>query len=393
MGWFDRFTRPLTPDRFAAVLRAYLLRTRPGVLIDYDPGKFRFKVNGKSRLQLHNAYRDYRAAPRREREQVLATYARLLDPHDAPATFAAASALLMPVVRPRAMLGLHGLGEADGKLALACDVLAEDAVRALALDGERTMMMVTPAHLQQWGVTFEAAFAVALQNLRDRSPDAFVRADGVTVGQWRDSYDSSRLFLGDQAHRALGHGVPVAMIPVRDTLLLAPANAPAAQQAMVELARKALATGARVGSMRMFTFAQGMPVPYEPTDPGVAATLRALQVEQLHADYDEQKGRLDAVNARAQKDVFVATCMAVRKEDELLSVCTWTEGVRTLLPRTDLVILMRPGAGGQHAMRRVRWETLSKGASHLMKEQPGYPVRYAVSRFPEALFSVVADEW
>jgi hypothetical protein len=393
MGWFDLFTRPPTPDRFADLLRAYLLRVRPGVQIDYDPGKFRFKINGTQRLALHNAYRDYTQAGRGERRHVLATYARLLDPHEAPATFDAARARLMPVVRPRAMLGLLQLKDPRGSLPLACDVLAEDALRALALDGEGTMQMVTPAHLEQWGESFETAFAVALQNLRDRSPDQFTRAAGVTVGQWHDSYDSSRLFLGDQAHRALGHGAAVAMIPVRDTLLLAPANAPAAQLAMVALARKALATGARPGSMRMFGYAHGVPVPYEPTDPGVAASLRALQIEQLHADYDEQKGRLDAVNARARKDVFVATCMAVRKDEELLSVCTWTEGVRTLLPRTDLVILMRPDAGGQHAMRRVRWETLSKGAAHLMKEQPGYPVRYAVSRFPEALFTVVADEW
>ncbi|MBB3118144.1 hypothetical protein [Pseudoduganella violacea] len=119
--------------------------------------------------------------------------------------------------------------------------------------------MIGEKVLQDWGVSFEQALAVALDNLRERSPDRFSRLDnGVIAGAWGDAYDSSRILLPDMAYRA-GDGLEqVVMAPERGLYLLAPLHAPAVQLAMIALARTEMDAGSgRPLSAAMYRYLDG----------------------------------------------------------------------------------------------------------------------------------------
>jgi hypothetical protein len=84
-----------------------------------------------------------------------------------------------------------------------------------------SMSQIQGHHLTTWGVGFEEAMRVALDNLRQISgPDLEPIAPGVWRSPWRDNYDASRLLLTDLIESHGVEGDPVLMVPNRDTLLL-----------------------------------------------------------------------------------------------------------------------------------------------------------------------------
>jgi hypothetical protein len=74
-------------------------------------------------------------------------------------------------------------------------------------------------------------------------------------------------------------------------------------------------------------------------------------------------------------------------EGGLRSWSTWTEGVATLLPETDLVALGRPQPDGSHNLLLVPWPALIATCGHLMQATSEFPARFAVKGFPSE------EEW
>jgi len=111
------------------------------------------------------------------------------------------------------------------------------------------------------------------------------------------------------------------------------------------------------------------------------ADLALLDESQSYAG---QKSLLDDLNQRHGADVFVASATVVEKDGLLRSYSTWTEGVDTLLPRTELLVFIKLHEGQLEQSLMLAWDVAADLASHLMEATDFSPVRYRVRSFPDA---------
>ena len=111
-----------------------------------------------------------------------------------------------------------------------------------------------------------------------------------------------------------------------------------------------------------------------------------LRAHSLAGDYAQQKALLDKRHERDGVDLFVASYEAVKDEttDEVRSYSTWSEGVDTLLPVTDQVILIASDDKGlpTKITAAADWDVVARHAGDLMQPADGYPERVRVAEFP-----------
>lgn len=325
--------------KFAQALMAHAQRNSFAHPMHFDADRARILTgaNGEQIVNLANLYKQYCDAARADRPRFLEMCMSLLRDTSPPERFENARANLLPAIRARSYaesLRLPSLLAGTALSGTSAAPFGDDVVTMLVVDDANSMSIVTAAQLDAWGVSFDEALDAALDNLRAIPGGGFARGpDGVMVGDWNDAYDSSRLLLPDLVHRA-GIGDPVAMIPTRDSILLAPAGDRRALLAMLALASTAREEQGRTVSAAMYHFRNSSAEPYTPDDEEVARGLAQLRQRYLAEDYADQKTRLDDLHDKRDIDLFVASLMLVRDNHarEEFSLCTWSEGVDALLP-------------------------------------------------------------
>ena len=393
MGLFDFFRSPPSRDAFAQTVLQQIGQHALASDCRYEREQFRIVSgsNGDHIFNLDNAYRDYCAAPRKQRDHVVQQYLSIYSSPSMPSSFAEARASLMPVLRSRQQGEyLRVLAQAEPQHAAFVTVsqdLSEDTVIMLAYDTEANMATIGQANLAQWGVTFEQALAVAMDNLRDCTAQRFVSlGNGLLMGDWNDAYDSSRLLLPDLLYRACQGGEPLVMVPTRGRFLLASSNNVAGQLAMVALAEQLARDEGRHVSSAMYGVQQGKVVACQPADAGVAAALRRHRTI-IGADlYNQQKVEWERLNASTGEDVFVASCLLIERQssERVVSVSSWARDVHTLLPRTDVVAIELCDEHGERSGNKMlAWDDAQAIGGGLMEKIDCYPVRYRVRAFPD----------
>ena len=111
-----------------------------------------------------------------------------------------------------------------------------------------------------------------------------------------------------------------------------------------------------------------------------------MELRFLGGLYTDQKELLDELFMGSDMDdpPFVASFSAMQREDDddnLLSYCVWGDGVDTLLPRTQVVML----AAGEGLVASGYWEHVLSVAGDLVEvDDSYYPTRYRVREFPSA---------
>ena len=393
MGFFDLFKTKPSTHKFAQIVIKYARTQGIAKSIHYDEAEFRLVVgeNASHILNLHNAYRDYCAAAKSQRDTVLLKYTAGLQIDGIPEDFASAKTHLMPSLKPRGQgeyLRLTALiQEKPLSYHAAALPFGEDAVLMLAYDTEHSMALVNKSNYDSWNISLEEAMPIALDNLRDRTVDHFINlGDGVVAGVWEDAYDSSRILLPDLIYRAGCGNDPVIMIPTRGRLLLAPSNSQTAQLNMIAHAQSCCEQEGRVVSAGMYKIREGKVVRHQPEDMQVRDKLKNLYTTQLAEDYSSQKELFDALHQKTGEDIFVASYTVLKNNDtdKLTSLSTWTRDVVSLLPKTDLVAMVLPGSKeGEYESKILSWQDLRSVASDLMQLVEGYPERYLVKAFPE----------
>lgn len=378
--------------KFAQELMAHAQRNSFAHPMHFDADHARILIgaNGDQIVNLANLYKQYCDAARADRPRVLEMCMSLLRDTSPPERFEDARANVLPAIRARSYAESLRLSSRLAGTALSgtsAAPLGDDVVTMLVVDDADSMSIVTAAQLDAWGVSFAEAVDAALDNLRAIPGGGFARGpDGVMVGDWNDAYDSSRLLLPDLVHRA-GIGDPVAMIPTRDSILLAPAGDRRALLAMLALANTAREEQGRTVSAAMYHFRNSSAEPYTPDDEDVARGLAQLRQRYLAEDYADQKTLLDDLHDKHDIDLFVASLMLVRDNHarEEFSLCTWSEGVDALLPKSDRIALVRFKEQGEAQRAGMYdWDTVSAVAGHLMTPEPDtYPIRYRVRQLPD----------
>jgi hypothetical protein len=365
---------------------------------DVQPDAFRLVGQNGRTIHLHNAYHAYTHADWRRRDEALHSYvAAFLNEQEESRqqrSFEELRATLMPVIRNRGMfedLRLEQQCEKgmDVPFPYDCRDIGEDCVELLALDLPDSTSTLIAGPRPEWGISLDEGLAIARDNLRDVTEDRFAEAaPGVFRGAWDDAYDTSRALLPDVLHRAPVAGRPVFMLPTRDCLLVVGERDNVAMALMLELSLKAAEHG-RCISWLAFTYDDARRI--------VPFALTAPEHRQRQADlrrmldtpaYAGQKALLDKLHEANDVDVFVASFNVYQDRNDStrqVSVGTWTEGVHTLLPRTDHIAFVVSREDGEADVTVAEWEPAFALLGDLMELQPTlYPPRYRVRSFPSA---------
>ena len=396
-----RFGRPTLQDVARAASRALAARGATDIAWDEQVEELRYRLDdsgsGASMMSVGNLHRDVLNAPGARRGAVVARFVETVSlvPRGAPEDWAGARPRLYPIVRSESDDGIALLTmqrhAAPGRdpAPVASRPLAGELVRCLAVDSDNAMQRVTEEQLRKWGVDFDEAMAEALQNLRALPEHGgwHQLAPGLWSGGWGDSYESSRILLPDLIHR-LGVPEPVALMPLRSTLLVASARNEAALAAMAATARGMLESEGRWLSVAPLALGPDGWTPFAPP-PALARAFEDLHCIETASSYDSQQPLLEQQYQRAGVDVFVARAtLAQRKSDEaLVTYAVWPRGVDTVLPRTRriaLVLPVNPGAPGPgDETLMVPWDALWSEAAALLEPTGHHPPRFRTRGFPD----------
>lgn len=394
--WLRDLFGPPKIEQVAREVMGALQQAGAGSL-NYDAGmnEVHGEMNGgKFSLFLGNLYHEYTRAPRAGRAAVLDKYVgiQVQASNTPPASYDEARPRLMPIVRTRAdeaigMLSMQRFAAAGEDLhdkRLATRALVGSFVIGLAYDTPNAMQRINHHQLAEWQVSFDQALDDALQNLRALPEHGgWVRlGESAWQGSWGDNYESSRILLHDLIHR-LGVTEPVALMPLRYTLLVCSARDEKGLALLATRARELMDSEPRWLSLTPLKLGdQGWEV-FEPPQ-SCAKAYADLALLDESQSYAGQKSLLDDLHQRNGTDVFVASATVVEKDGLLRSYCTWTEGVDTLLPRTELLVFLRLRDGQLEQALTLAWDVAAELASHLMEATDFSPVRYRVRQFPDA---------
>lgn len=360
------------------------------IQFDLDMSEVTASKNGNpTRFYLGNLLHDVSQAKRKDRAAKIDRFLAGVgsDEVAVPKDYATALPRLIPLVRTQADLGIQKLSAlrlADSESAwtpVLSRPLVGELVVVIACDSPTALSYVNEDFLAHWNRTFEEVLVDALSNLRalPENPGWIEMAPGVWSGEWGDAYESSRILIADLIHR-LGLPDPVAMVPFRNSLLLASARNPAAVFAMGKLVQSSLENANRWLSFEPLRLDGQTWQPYEPL-PGQRSLFDDLKARGQSSGYSSQKELLDHWHEKTHVDVFVAGVQHVHRDGEpLQSYAVWSEEVDTLLPICDLVAL-RPADDAAPTVLS-RWADVVELAGGWMETTDLSPARMRVRRFP-----------
>jgi hypothetical protein len=396
MGLLDRFFGKPGKDQFARLMADAIRAAGETTPLRYDAARFQLVAQGEGSnlFKLANVYSEYCAAPKAKRPELIRRFSRSWFAHrrELPATLDDAAPDLLPSVRARSYFELNqlqleaqGMGSADWPYR----PLAGHLGVGLVYDLPDSIVQLQQHHLDEWHVSFEEALDSALRNLGEVSDKQFESpAPGVWRSPWRDNHDAARLLLVDALRQYEVQGDLVAMVPNRDTVLLTGSEDEDGLVELAELGAEALGQTRSISGLALrLEGDEWQPFLPEPGHPAYTQ-LRTLWVKSRAGDYQDQGELLRALHEKSGEDIFVASFSAVQSRDsgELHSYSVWSEGVDTLLPRTDEVFFFRPGAdqASGEIVAAGPWERVQEVAGSLLVLQDLYPERYRVQEFPTA---------
>jgi hypothetical protein len=173
-------------------------------------------------------------------------------------------------------------------------------------------------------------------------------------------------------------------IPNRGVLLATGTASNAGLSRLIAEARRSMQAKPWPLSATLLRRAGGTWQPFVP-DASLASAARTFELVSLGITYSEQKDALEKHFEQEGVDIYVGSFdfMNSKSEpDSIHSWCSWTEGVLSLLPRTDVIIL---GRGEKDALI-VPWREFERICGHYLQATEEDPPRFRVDRFP-------AEEW
>jgi hypothetical protein len=292
-------------------------------------------------------------------------------------------------VRRQAELELGADEEAIDEVMLPHRVLNEELAAHLALELPTSTIEVGPDRLEAWGVSFDAAWAQAMANLKARSTRPWdMPAPGLYVSPYHDGFDATRMVLPELFSALAVKGRPVVLAPTHDILFATGDEDVEGLMQAAAWTEEALLEP-RAHSAIAFRLEEGGWRPWLPDKAHPAwARLKLLALQTLASAYARQKEILEALLQANGHEIFVATMRAFRgPSGDIFTSCAWTEGVDALLPRTDRIDFVRLGPTGSASDGQV-WSTTFDIALQtvpdLMTPSGDVPERYRVRGFPTA---------
>jgi hypothetical protein len=384
MGIFDFLRGDHDRDRFAARVAGRLQQRGWPHPIQYDQAQFRLALGGNAgELYLGNIFQDWLKFPKSERPAQLDKAIAFVFEMGADDSWDAVRDQLLPLVRPRAYFENLGLSPrhdwATGPQPMQ-KALAGALSIVIAIDRPSSMAIAGQEVWEEWGRPFDEVLAIALDNLRARSPCRFERQpEGWYLSNFGDWHDVSRILLPDLFRQLDLRGDPVAIAVVREGLVVAGSEDIAALNAMAAFAEASFLEATRPISRAPLVFRDGRWLPFEPDEPALAS-LRSLWAAQRAWDYGQQAELLEEHFADIQLDRFLAPLEIIEDGSETRTWTSWASDAAALLPKADAVVLIEPGAP---VLPRL-WKDVETVCGPFRAEGATYPQRYSGLEWPDA---------
>ncbi|MFL6695519.1 MAG: hypothetical protein ACJ8GJ_00030 [Vitreoscilla sp.] len=298
---------------------------------------------------------------------------------------------LLPVIRDRshAWFVLMQLAEniPGASFDASRQIIGQDHAVSLVQDAPTAVRHLNAKELDGLQMTFADALIQAGHNLRRMSGDRWRKiAPHVYLGDWGDGYECSRILLPDLICRLDLPGRPVALTPCDGTLLVTSDRSAEGQLAIVDAALSAMDQGPRHICDEMLVLDDGVWRTFVSDDAQVLARHHELRTRIRKGRYDQQKAMLDGRPGDIDGRPFVASYLAYKGDEGVFSVATWSEGVESWLPKTDVIVFVRsPKDGVQPELVRVGWDIAFDYLAASMIAVPDVvPERFHVLEFPSS---------
>jgi len=385
---FGFFEKP-SPAKFAQMLLKEAARRGRPADYQFDEKNFTLK-RGQQHVFLGNLYKDYCHAKGDHKKRVFENALALFGNKAAELTAEEALCHATAAIRERAVFSLTQLHlkieDSQAKdLDPAFERVSDWFVKVIVLDFPEYVRVVNVTDLEKWGISFEAMFTLGLKRLQDSTPPKFRSEDGYFVGTWNDDYDASRALLPQVFQDLPIEGNPVVCVPTRLKLLVADDQNPAAVEAMFKKAEEIANKEPRPHNPAPLTYHDGQIIDYLPEkgSPVFNHVQRARGLAGM-LYYSQQKDLLEKLYEKTRKDDFVASFKFTQRSDgSYLSYSVWSRGIRTLLPKTDLIMLSDPERPKEEMIvAQISWDRAQAVLGSLMLDTEMFPPRFYVSQFP-----------
>ena len=376
-------------EEFAKLVIKALAKTSEVPFV-YDAENFRLVRQSKDKadINLANVYKEYLALEDAERPAHVARIAAAfsLKETDLPTDFDSIKQNLMPKIWSRATfenMKLRQRINAGAVFDITLRPMGEHLLTSLVYDTEEAMRTVSNPEIKTWGVNYDRAFKVACKNLAASTEAYSQLGDHLHSSVSGDNYDSARILL-DYFKDAKVKGDKVAVVANRNSVYVAGSEDPESLKMMFDLSAMG-AEDARPLSPLPLVLKDGKWTDWVPPKDHVSrAVYDQRSVQFFNTLYSQQKKLLDQVFKVEGKDIFVASFTAVTNQQAKVtsSFCVWANGVDSLLPKTQIVVLC---AKQGEMTANGEWEHVQKIVGDLMEvDDSVYPTRYRVKGFPTA---------
>ena len=381
-----------TPDEFASQLILAIYDSRPDLNPRYDKEEFRIIDDSENRqTNLTNVYQEHCRLDASDRPSHLKMLAAIFADvgGDIAETYEEAREHLRPKIWNRATFEEMELHRRIKGGVQRCEIplypLGEHLYSSIVYDLPTAMRSVSMTDLERWGVTIYQAIEDACQNLEEAPSTIGKIGDGLYMAITGDNYDSARVLLIERLQSLEVQGDLIAIVPQRDRLMFCGSDDVESMSLMLDMTTEALKDEIRPLSPIPLRLVDGEWVDWMPDeDHPLFNRFAEMRNWFLGSLYAAQKEPLEKLYEQQNDDVFVASFSGIRQKDtnKVLSYCVWGEGVDSLLPETDLVML--PTETDLAAMGE--WSTVRIAAGALIQPVPDlYPRRYRVREFPSQL--------
>lgn len=410
MGWLDRWFGPPKRDKFAALVMEELRKVGPAATLKYNAEQFLIERGNEGFINLANLYHEYCQASRSQRRQVLERFVRGCvgtTNFELPEEFSDVHPDLLPVVRSRFYLesvALQSRARGGEGVAVPQQTIGDHLALSLVYDLPQAMRSIIQEDLDKWGVTFYEAVEAARHNLEQMGNVAFASlqgsgGQGVYVSATGDNYDASRLVMLDLVRKFPVRGDYVAMVPNRDTLVVTGSEDPAGLEIMCQVAEESFSKPRPISTVALRLVGDEWESWLPPRDAPSFPRFHELRLRTIGMEYNDQKELLDQIHEGRGEDVFVASFSAVEQKGtgRITSYSVWSDGVPTLLPQTDDLVLLRynPAADKVELAAAGSFDRVREIVGDLMQPVGIYPERFRVEEFPTSaqLASIGKGDW
>jgi hypothetical protein len=294
---------------------------------------------------------------------------------------------LRPGLRPRSMLETARLanlnadttsGRNPSRPLIPFQHFGGDLVTVLLWDAPNTMSVISQSQLDRWGARFDDLLPVAVDNLEDQPHAGWSAIDRrVWTSLDADDYDGARMLLPGFLEQTGLAGELVVLHPNRNLLIVTAVDDVDGIRTACEMALEDLDAPSPISFQPLV----GQGTDWRPlTLPTSHPAHRAWQRLTRLNDEMNYRSLLPPLQQLVGDDLYVSALnLTDAANGSLLSYTTWTEGVPSLLPRTDLIGLVT----SRGEAITVKWEAVQRLLPTVFEPTDHYPELWRVMSFPD----------